>query len=442
MEITLEQILTAREERTNRQSSLNTKYHCPILSFTMNIPGPVKDTPLIRRAFQAGMLELDRRLPRHTILERRIICSATGCEATLAMDMDPIRLKQLTVSIEDIHPLGRLFDMDVLDADLNKLDRQLLGKQDRGCIICGKPGRECASRRIHPVPELQKAVHRLLTDYFSTHTDFHTIGTWAALSLLDEVSVTPKPGLVDRNNCGSHDDMGLGTFVSSTAALVPYFRECIQLGWDTRHDKPEAAFPQLRQAGQRAEQAMFHATGGVNTHKGAIFTLGILCCAIGREWAAWRSLGPEPLFRTGAKIIRSAMTEDFRTMDDSTAGGRLYRQYGIEGIRGEVSRGCPAVSAIGIPEFQKCLRDGLDWNQAGAVTLIHLIARVVDTNMIARGGMDLASQARKRAQAILPRPTMAQITELDRWFTERNLSPGGCADLLAVVCFVCRLFTH
>ena len=442
MNVTLEQMLNAREARAEHQFALSRKYGRPVLSFTMNIPGPVKDTPLIRRGFQAGLTALAQNLHQSLILEKQIIREVTGCEAVFAVDADPIALKRITTRIEDTHPLGRLFDMDVLDENLRKLDRDAVDGGDRGCIVCGAPGRDCASRRVHAVPELQKAVLNLLQNHFRKTPDDYTVGTWAALSLLDEVSVTPKPGLVDRANTGSHSDMDLSTFVSSTAALVPYFRECAKIGCETWRDEPEETFRRLRQAGMKAEQAMLRATGGVNTHKGAVFTLGILCGAAGRLRSLEGEWTVDALFETAAAMTRTAMASDFRHMTGATAGGRLYHRFGIRGIRGEAADGFPSIRSIGLPVFAQCLNSGMDRNKAGAVTLLHLIARVEDTNMIARGGMELAAEARAKAAALLPEPTEAELAALDRWFTERNLSPGGCADLLAAVCFVHRLITH
>lgn len=442
MEVTLEQILDAREERAHRQRTLSRIYSMPILSFTMNIPGPVKDTPLIRRAFQEGLTALDQNLRPDAIWETRITRSVTGCEAVFAIDSDPHALKRITTRIEDTHPLGRLFDMDVLDESLRKLDRDLVNGGDRGCIVCGKPGRECASRRLHSVAELQNAVRKMMVNHFAQTVDSYTVGTWAALSLLDEVCVTPKPGLVDRANTGSHRDMDLSTFVASIAALVPYFRNCAQIGMDTWRDSPEESFLRLRQAGMDAEQAMFRATGGINTHKGAIFTLGILCGAAGRLLASGEGWTADSLLDTAAYMTRTAMESDFRSMTDATAGGRLYRESGIRGIRGEAADGFPSIRDVGLPMFLRCRSEGIEWNEAGAITLLHLIAKVEDTNMISRGGIALAQEAREKAAALLPDPAISEIRELDHWFMERNLSPGGCADLLAAVCFLRRLISR
>ena len=133
-----------------------------------------------------------------------------------------------------------------------------------------------------------------------------------------------------------------------------------------------------------------------------------------------------------------AMEEDLRRGGD-TAGQRFYASRGVQGIRGEVSRGLPSVRQVGLPVFRECLSEGLERNEAGVVTLLHLIARVEDTNLFSRGGVEGAREAQEKAAALLERssrPSRGDIEALDDWFISRNLSPGGCADLLAAVYFL------
>lgn len=199
------------------------------------------------------------------------------------VDLDATALKTITTAIEDENRLGRLYDMDVLDGNLNKLDRCLVGGKSRDCIVCGAPGRGCASRRLHSVSELQTAVNRILTAHFQEE-DAREIGNLAVQPLLEEVATTPKPGPVDRRNTGSHRDMDMDTFQKSAHALTDYFCGCVRIGMQTNHAVGEDTFYALRRLGLQAEQDMYRATGGVNTHKGAIFTIGILCGAVGRLW--------------------------------------------------------------------------------------------------------------------------------------------------------------
>ncbi len=436
MEVTLEQMLEAREARAFRQFQLSREYGLPILSVSMNIPGPVKDSPLIRRGFLAGLTLLDEQLPQAVIRHREVIQAVTGWEAVYVLDMKAEAVKAITTAIEDTHSLGRLYDMDVLDCQLNKLDRELVGGKSRDCLVCGAPGQGCASRRIHSVAQLQGAVNTMLTAHFARE-DVESIGALAVSSLIEEVKTTPKPGLVDCRNNGSHRDMDMGTFLASAQALAPYFRQCVKIGMETAKLPPGETFPQLRQAGLEAEKTMFAATGGVNTHKGAIFTMGILCGAAGRLWKPEGGWAEERIFREAAAMTSDAMEQDFRHTTGNTAGQRLYASSGIRGIRGEVSMGLPSVANIGLPAYREYLKAGLSKNDAGAMALLHLIAQVEDTCLIHRGGPEGAKEAVEKVSGLLHAgPTIPQIEDLDSWFIRRNLSPGGCADLLAVTYFM------
>lgn len=436
MEVTLQKMLEARENRVLRQQRLQREWKRPLICFTLNIPGPVKNSPLIRRTFDCGHRFLEARLP--AILHREVIDETTGCEGMYVVDADPVEVKRICTAIEDETPLGRLFDMDVLDTDGNKLDRSLVGGKSRDCIVCGAPGRGCASRRLHPVAALQKASNAIMERHFFP-LDRERMAFLAMQSLLDEVRTTPKPGLVDCRNNGSHRDMTLATFVASAEALRPYFAECVAIGHETADSSPAETFSKLRRAGIRAEQTMYRVTGGVNTHKGAIFTMGILCGSLGRLWTGNVPIAPtQMLLNECARVAAISLQEDFSEMGGApaTAGERLYRTRGITGIRGEAAAGLPSVSRCALPAFRDCLAKGYSRNDAGAVTLLHLIAAVEDTNLYHRGGEEGAAFAAGAAAALLPSPSMAQIEALDDAFIQRDLSPGGCADLLAVTCFL------
>ncbi len=445
-EVTLTEILEARDRRVFRQRELLARFGVPLISFTMNIAGPVKDTPLIRRAFGTGCGELRTGLDRSglPVLYWQEERAATGCQLYCAVSGEPRAVKRICTAIEDASELGRLFDMDVLDAGGTKLDREAVGGGDRNCIVCGAPGRGCASRRIHSVPDLQNATRRIMERHFAA-ADRADIAALATKALTDEVNTTPKPGLVDRANSGSHRDMNLRTFEASIEALGPYWEECVKIGQETAGLAPEDTFARLRIAGKQAEQDMLRATGGVNTHKGAIFTLGAVCGALGRLWK------PEGLCRDADRILEecSALTKaaaetDWAAMEDLpeeslTAGQRLYRLYGLPGIRGETAAGLPGVRETALPAFERALAADRNRNDAGAVALLYLIARGTDTNMIARGGYETAAKAAAEVRSLLekePLPSPEKIRELDRDFISRNLSPGGCADLLAATYFL------
>lgn len=442
-EITLTEILIAREERVSVQNALLSEYRVPVISFTMNMAGPVKVTALSHRAFIWGCEQLRLGFVQNKcpVLAEKTRNLPTGDEAYFAVDAPAEAVKALCVEIEEENRMGRLFDMDVIGTDGNKLERGA----ERPCIVCGKPGRECASRRLHSVAELQFYTANLLrAGLWSVAQD--RISALATQALLDEVAVTPKPGLVDRANNGSHRDMDCFTFQASAAALSNYWRACVGVGFFDRNVStsntvnrtvpPPETFANLRPLGRQAERDMLAATGGVNTHKGAIFTMGVLCGAVGRLWTAENGFpDTDAILNEAAAMTRETLEKELPAAHWNTAGEEQYRKYGVRGIRGQVADGLPAVREVSLPAFRRLLAQGLDRNHAAAVTLLHLIAKVEDTNLLHRGGPEGAAWAQTAARDLLagsPIPSPDAIRALDAEFIRRNLSPGGCADLLAV----------
>jgi holo-ACP synthase/triphosphoribosyl-dephospho-CoA synthase len=225
---------------------------------------------------------------------------------------------------------------------------------------------------------------------------------------------------------------------------------------------------QLRQEGLNAEKEMFRATGGVNTHKGAIFLMGTVCGAIGRLWDPEQGkteetdschkaederdnskecIDPVRIAAECSKMTKHIMklelerlTERSSQIDDlKTAGEKIWVRYGLKGARGELSDGLPGVVKTALPVFRMLLSDGADRNAAGAGAFVALIARGSDTNMIKRGGASEAEKAAQQARVIVREKKLldtGSIEQLDKKFIARNLSPGGCADLLAITYFL------
>ena len=440
-EVTLQEILDARERRAEAQRRLLKQLARPLISFTMNIPGPVKDSPMIRRAFDEGLRMLDDALGEAGIAcaSRQITHADTGNEFLCAVKASAAAVKEICMRIEDGSPMGRLFDMDVIGLDAQKLAR----KEERRCLVCGALGRGCASRRLHSLEELNAAVTRLLREGLLA-VDADSVDAMVTHALLEEVATTPKPGLVDRNNNGAHRDMTLFSFQTSASALRGYWKDCFLTGAKTAELPVREAFARMWPLGMDAERTMLAATRGVNTHKGAIFTLGTICGALGRLWQPEAPCGdPERIAETCAALCSEAVEADFALLEKGgtahTAGERLYLHSGLRGIRGEVAAGLPAVLETGLPILEACLDDGMSRNDAGVITLLYLIARGEDTNMIKRGGYALAEGMSAHLRDELRKnvlPTTERVRQLDEIFIRRNLSPGGCADLLAVSYFL------
>ena len=165
-EINLAQMLERRELRARNQQNFLDKYHSPLVSFTMNIPGPIKTNELIRRAFDIGEILLLEGL-RHIdaeILDAHEVHDDTGDELLLSVgNAEPESLKDMAMTIENSSEIGRLFDIDVIDSNGNKLSR----KNFRKCLICERQAQECARSRTHSVKEMQNAIDILLSNTFS-----------------------------------------------------------------------------------------------------------------------------------------------------------------------------------------------------------------------------------------------------------------------------------
>ena len=408
----------------------------PLLSFTLNTPGDIKDSPAIRRFF-AVWLDRIREALGGKIVEEKARYPKTGPEYLAALRGDARGIKRICVAIEESRPAGRLLDLDVIGTEGTSLSRTGLGFPERKCLICGKPGRACGAGQRHSYKALTEKAGALIRGYL-VERDAERLGEKATNALIREVHVTPKPGLVDENNSGSHGDMDLSLMEKSARALTPYFMQCVRIGMETASLLPEESFPPLREAGKEAEKAMFAATGGVNTHKGAVYLFGILLGAVGRLWKPEGLPAPEAFLMEAGRIAEKAVKEDLNEIarlpeGSLTAGQRIYRQYGLAGARGEAAAGFPALRETVLP-YLAAHRGEED---AYVRVLLRIIARGTDTNLIARGGKEGADRAVKAAEDLLEKgePRRAEIEALDQEFIRQNLSPGGSADLLALALF-------
>lgn len=436
--VELSDMLAARDRRAARQTELLKEYRLPLICFTMNIAGPIKNSPLIERGFAHGNRLLRRQLARagFNTVACDIRAEVTGCESFYVVEGDALALKRIAADVEDGAYEGRLFDIDVLGLDGVKLERTALGLPPRGCLICGGEAKTCARSRAHGLDELKRKTDSLLKEGVEL-SDAEDIAQNACRALLYEVCTTPKPGLVDAANSGSHKDMDIFTFMSSVAALTPYFERCARIGAATAKLEPQATFERLRLHGRLAEGAMLAATGGVNTHKGAVFTVGLVCASLGRlSREQWRQ--PDMVLRECAAMTAGLTERELSGVNAASArsaGERLYAKYGVTGVRGQAENGFPAVLNAGLPTLESAVEQGLSLNSAGCAALLKIICSSVDTNLISRGGKAAQERVAQEIAELLardPYPDGATLSKLDGQFIQANLSPGGSADLLAI----------
>ena len=328
---------------------------------------------------------------------------------------------------------------------------------------------------------------------------FEHIGWRVRNALLGEVYATPKPGLVDRRDTGAHRDMNYETFLASTEAITPFMVRMFAEGMDATAAgrTPEEVFQAIRGIGLEAERAMYAATAGVNTHKGMIFTMGIVLAAAGilyarREEAAERPVDDDVTPETGAiagqitvdaildrtrQMTARSMAEDFRKMlahPPKTHGERLFRTYGERGIRGQAMEGFPILRDTAVPWLQRFQNIGTDAelqrdiavqatlrrgllqdtgsmhaehfeNAVHVSTLIAIMSVLNDTNVFIRSSYEDMCWLQAESSTILGMGAMfteegvRAIEALNMACIEKNISPGGAADILAVAILLLKL---
>ena len=284
---------------------------------------------------------------------------------------------------------------------------------------------------------------KCLNQPVSLSTEALKIGEKALLAMMLELSATPKPGLVDRLNNGSHKDMNYEMFLMSISSIAPYFSIIAQSAMDNDPEESEDLLPEIRETGLMAEKKMFRATKGVNTQKGIIFLLGLTSAAAGALTLQNKPLTPSLLSDFIKDICKNIVKNELEPLKEKkeekmTSGERLYLEYGIEGIRGEVSRGLPAVLNYGLPALKEGLREGLSLNDASLHSLCHIMAHLDDTALLGRHNMKILKKVRKEMNDFILRGGFLGADLKDEWermdeeYNSEGINPGGSADMLAV----------
>jgi triphosphoribosyl-dephospho-CoA synthase len=260
----------------------------------------------------------------------------------------------------------------------------------------------------------------------------------AVHALYDEVMIGPKPGLVTRIDSGSHRDMDASTFVRSLFSLRHYFAEV------TRSGQRDAPFAVLQKLGLAAERRMLEATRGVNTHRGAIFNLGVLAAAAGKLHAQGIGLSTRAICNTVSRSYGNDILAGAKGAPPSH-GTAVAARYGIAGAREVAADGYQVLCRIAMPTFERFIAAGYPRSVAAVQTLFAIMAVLDDTNVLYRGGRDALDCVKRMSREFLlaggvhaPHWRHHAMT-IHRTFVERNLSPGGAADILAATLFVNEL---
>jgi len=252
-------------------------------------------------------------------------------------------------------------------------------------------------------------------------------------ALIDEADLSPKPALVDRRGNGAHTDLHLGLMHASALALWPAFKEMAEAALHIGE-----VGPPLREAigriGREGEQAMLATTNGVNTHRGAIWALGLLVTAA--------ALQPKSIALCAARL---ALLDDRYAPKPLSHGVQVAQRYGARGAREEAQLGFPSVLQRGLPQLQSSRANGVGEQNARLDALLAIMTELADTCVLYRAGEQGLHAMQSGAQAVLDAGGSASLTgrrrlhELDQQLIALNASPGGAADLLAATLLLDRI---
>lgn len=415
-----------------------------VVWMTANVPGPDKRPPGLDDVFNRAREAAERHLPGANLAVEG--GDFLGPYAALFVCGDPAGVKRAAVALEEEVGERRLIDIDVYDEQGLPWDRARLGLPQRTCLVCDEPARECIRLQRHTPHELATAVTALVAPTLSADALARRLVAGARI----ELDVTPKPGLVDQHDNGSHPDLSHALMTQSIALLPAYFDELLALR------RAGAGLALCIDAGCRAERRMFDAIGA-NAHRGYIFLSGLLllaaCDVEGGPPHADASPAPDPALGEGGIAGRNlvglrtrlrALAREF--FDRTPAPNRPASSHaapvrgrrGVDGIRAEALAGLPSVFDQGLPAYQNALRRSGTFMLASYTLLGVLMRSVEDTTAIHRcgpGGLvrlrqDGAALSQLVASGANPLPFLEALNDEYR---RLRLTMGGVADCMAVV---------
>ncbi|MGZ2369828.1 triphosphoribosyl-dephospho-CoA synthase [Ancylomarina sp. YFZ004] len=455
MDKSIEELLLAKDKRRDLRMQ-RLERGCITLSFNLNIPGLPKSNDNFHAFFSSCLRELKNYLLSHRIV---INSETSHCETDAAgdfflaeiidSDYTAIQLKNLCETFEINHPIGRLLDVDVVD---EKGEPVSSGKA-KLCFFCNNaPAIYCMRKQVHDYAAMRMKVALEISKYQDQKKKERIckqLSILATQSLLHEVALAPKPGLVDRFDEGSHSDMDFSTFLNSTAALSVSFKKIADFGYTFSGDNLKEALPNLRLIGLEIEADMFAETHGINTHKGAIFLMGFSI------FVSAHLIAKESFTNEAFVSVIQAMNGDLVARElgkklylgKETHGEECFRRFGKkgQGIRGEIQAGMPCVFQKALPvlhqhfDSEKILNDKL-LNKGLTHALLAIISQNDDSNILYRKGSEVLEELKNRATACIDTFGTSQFDAdyavLIEFCRVRKISPGGSADLLAVSYFM------
>lgn len=455
MENVIKEILEAKEMRSKERLKISEGGDISI-SLSINIPGAPKSNDQIKLFFAECLSDLKRFLLSHRIVideKREVVQSDAAGDFYLVSvygeELFAEAIKEITELFEMQHSLGRLLDVDITDGNGNPVSS---GKA-KSCYFCEQHSAVyCMRKQTHDYSEMRSIIEKDVSSFLLERLKNRVgkdLSVFALKALLHEVSLSPKPGLVDRFSNGSHSDMDYATFLNSSAVLSVYFREIAEFGFSFSSAHIKDALPKLRQIGLQMEEDMFSETRGVNTHKGAIFLLGfslfVSANQIKNHNFSYLSFVNQ-IKELNGSLVENELGKKLYS-SKKTHGEECFEKFGAKGkgIRGEIQSGLPCVFNYAIPVLSSHF-DLMETETDAAIqkgltqTLLILIAYNNDSNILYRKGekvLDELMAISQQAFNVFGTNTFdAKYKQLIEYCDENQISPGGSADLLAVAYFI------
>lgn len=268
------------------------------------------------------------------------------------------------------------------------------------------------------LPEAMKFAYRSTLPYLAADL--------AESALRQELDTTPKPGLVDRNNSGAHSDMDYDSMSAGIRALRPWF---VRMAVDAAQGLDPA---KIKEAGIEAEKSMLEATGGVNSHKGALFCVGLTVAAASFLAATEGGVTERklrPLLTQAASGIAAA---------NGTHGAGVISKYRVKGALESAREAYPELFSEWLPWYRSLEGD----RYRNHKTLLKIMTVLDDTNVLHRGGGEALARVKRDAAALLGDFSESRLEELDRQYINANISPGGSADMLSLTIFISTIINN
>jgi len=409
----LSPVLRAREARYNLiQKRLLT--YPTIICIKANIPGPDKNIPISYWLVKMFSNQIKLRQEIH----REVITSLDGIYTLIYVtDMDGLHLKSEMMALEDASPFGRLIDIDVFQ-QFQELHRP----KRRKCIICDDDAVVCHRLNKHSQEELLEKTHAIFWNAFKT-----SLANLIDESMMLELNLEPKFGLVTPSSMGSHSDMDYNLMLSAKSVIIPYLVDIYSVSYSYQGETLELR-NEIRKIGLEAEKKMLEVTHHVNAYKGLIFNLGFVLSSLALSMKSKSEF--ESIF-DGLKALGEGLTEELNGEVDSF-GKLAYQEVGLGGARKEME--------LGLTSVEKCMMKygrTLESNLLGA--LIYFIHAIEDTNLYKRSGSFEKYREVKTLFHKLDETNMKDIHSLSDWCISQNLSFGGSADLLVVSIFLTKI---